>query len=60
MDQYASHGVVFLHNFMDKQGNIVRALQIIKMRGTKHDCQMRGIEFKDKGLKVLKPLRKSL
>lgn len=60
MDQYASHGVVFLHNFMDKQGNMIRALQIIKMRGTKHDCQMHGLEFTEKGLKVLKPLRKFL
>ncbi len=34
MEQFASHGVVFLHNFMDKQGNMVRALQIIKMRGS--------------------------
>jgi KaiC/GvpD/RAD55 family RecA-like ATPase len=60
MDQYASHGVVFLHNFMDKQGDMKRALQIIKMRGTKHDCQMHGLEFTDKGLKVLTPLRKFL
>jgi KaiC/GvpD/RAD55 family RecA-like ATPase len=60
MDQFASHGVVFLHNFMDKQGNMIRALQIIKMRGTKHDCQMHGLEFTDEGLKVLKPLRKFL
>ncbi len=60
MEQYASHGVIFLHNFMDKQGSMVRALQIIKMRGTKHDCQMYGLEFTDKGLKVLKPLRKFL
>jgi KaiC/GvpD/RAD55 family RecA-like ATPase len=60
MEQFASHGVIFLHNFMDKQGNMVRALQIIKMRGTKHNCEMRGIEFTNKGLKVLRPLKKSL
>ncbi|KCZ71147.1 RecA-superfamily ATPase possibly involved in signal transduction [Candidatus Methanoperedens nitroreducens] len=58
IEQFASHGVVFLHNFMDRQGNMVRALQIIKMRGTKHDCEMRGIEFTDKGLKVLKPIKR--
>ncbi len=57
IEQFASHGVIFLHNFMDKQGNMTRALQIIKMRGTKHDCEMRGIEFTGKGLKVLKQLK---
>ncbi|MCX9012081.1 MAG: ATPase [Candidatus Methanoperedens sp.] len=54
IDQFVSHGVIFLHNFMDKKGNMVRALQVIKMRGTRHDCQLHGIEFTDKGLKVLK------
>ncbi|CAG0985365.1 MAG: AAA family ATPase [Candidatus Methanoperedens sp.] len=58
IEQFASHGVIFLHNFMDKQGSMVRALQIIKMRGTKHDCEMRSIEFSDKGLKVGKMLKK--
>lgn len=57
IEQFASHGVIFLHNFMDKQGSMVRALQIIKMRGTKHDCEMRSIEFSDKGLKVGKCLK---
>ena len=58
IEQFASHGVIFLHNFMDKQGNMVRGLQIIKMRGTKHDCEMRGIEFSNKGIKVGNLLRK--
>jgi KaiC/GvpD/RAD55 family RecA-like ATPase len=58
IEQFASHGVIFLHNFMDKQGSMIRALQIIKMRGTKHDCDMRSIEFSDKGLKVGKSLKK--
>ena len=53
IEQFASHGVIFLHNYMDKQGNMKRALQIIKMRGTKHDCELREIEFTDKGLEVL-------
>jgi KaiC/GvpD/RAD55 family RecA-like ATPase len=57
IEQFASHGVIFLHNFMDKQGNMVRALQIIKMRGTKHDCDMRYIEFTDKGMKILKIIK---
>ncbi len=58
IEQFASHGVIFLHNFMDNQRGMVRAVQIIKMRGTKHDCEMRGIEFTNKGLIVLKPLKK--
>ncbi len=57
IEQFASHGVVFLHNFMDK-GGMVRALQIIKMRGTKHDCEMHGIEFTDRGLRVQKSVKK--
>jgi KaiC/GvpD/RAD55 family RecA-like ATPase len=58
IEQFASHGVIFLHNFMDKQETMVRSLQIIKMRGTKHDCEMRSIEFSDKGLKVGKLIKK--
>ena len=58
IEQFASHGVIFLHNFMNKDGTMVRALQIIKMRGTKHDCDMRGIEFTEKGLKIGKPLKR--
>ena len=58
IEQFASHGVIFMHNFMDKQGSMVRGLQIIKMRGTKHDCEMRAIEFSDKGIKVGKLLKK--
>ncbi|MCX9080600.1 MAG: ATPase [Candidatus Methanoperedens sp.] len=58
IEQFASHGVIFLHNFLDDQKHtMVRAVQIIKMRGTKHDCEMRGIEFTKKGLVVLKPLK---
>jgi len=52
IEQFASHGVIFLHNFMDKGWKYGPCLQIIKMRGYKHDCEMRAIEFMDKGLKV--------
>lgn len=58
IEQFASHGVILLYNFLDKQGNMVRALQIIKMRGTKHDCEMRSLEFSDRGLKVGRQLQK--
>ncbi|MDK2948483.1 RecA-superfamily ATPase, KaiC/GvpD/RAD55 family [Methanolobus vulcani] len=50
-EQFAAHGVVFMHNFLyDK--TMTRAMQIIKMRGTKHDCNMRAVGFGDKGLVV--------
>lgn len=58
IEQFASHGVIFLHNFLDNQKGMVRALQIIKMRGTKHDCEMRCVEFTNKGIIVLKPIKK--
>lgn len=55
-EQFASHGVIFLHNFLyDK--TMTRAIQIIKMRGTKHDCNLRGVEFKDRGLVIKDLLR---
>ena len=59
IEQFASHGVIFLHNFMDnQQGKMIRAIQIMKMRGTKHDCEMRSIEFTGNGLKVMGPLKR--
>ncbi|WP_214045251.1 ATPase domain-containing protein [Methanomethylovorans sp.] len=50
-EQFASHGVIFLHNFLyEKQ--MTRAIQIIKMRGTKHDCNMHKVQFTEHGLQV--------
>lgn len=50
-EQFASHGVIFLHNFLyEKQ--MTRAIQIIKMRGTKHDCNMHKVQFTERGLQV--------
>lgn len=50
-EQFAAHGVIFMHNFLyDK--TMTRALQIIKMRGTKHDCNMREVGFSEQGLVV--------
>ncbi len=50
-EQFAAHGVIFMHNFLyDK--TMTRALQVIKMRGTKHDCNMREVNFSDRGLVV--------
>ncbi|MBE0521743.1 MAG: AAA family ATPase [Candidatus Methanoperedenaceae archaeon] len=57
IEQFASHGVIFLHNFMDNNDRMTRALQIIKMRGTKHDCDMRTLEFTPRGIRVGNPVR---
>jgi KaiC/GvpD/RAD55 family RecA-like ATPase len=51
-EQFASHGLIFLHNFLHKK-TMTRALQIVKMRGIKHDCNMRGIQFHEGGIKVV-------
>jgi KaiC/GvpD/RAD55 family RecA-like ATPase len=50
-EQFAAHGVIFMHNFLyDK--TMTRAIQVIKMRGTKHDCNLRNVEFTEKGLTI--------
>ena len=50
-EHYMAHGVIFLHNFLN--GNtMTRALQVIKMRGTKHDCDMHKMEIGVDGIRV--------
>ncbi len=55
-EQFASHGVFLLHNFL-LGGEMTRAIQIIKMRGTKHDCNMRRLTFTPDGIRVLDVLK---
>jgi KaiC/GvpD/RAD55 family RecA-like ATPase len=56
IEQFASHGVIFLHNFLyDK--TMMRAIQIIKMRGTNHDCNLRSVGFTERGLTVREMLK---
>lgn len=50
-EHYLSHGVIFFHNFLDR-GSMTRGLQVIKMRGTAIDCDIRQIEFSERGLRV--------
>lgn len=50
-EHYLAHGVIFFHNFLDR-GSMTRGTQVIKMRGTAIDCDIRQIEFSDKGLRV--------
>jgi len=48
---YLAHGVVFLHNYLES-GEMTRGVQIIKMRGTEIDCDIREIAFSGSGLRV--------
>jgi len=50
-EHYLAHGVVFFHNFLDS-GSMTRGIQVIKMRGTAIDCDIRQISFSDQGLCV--------
>jgi KaiC/GvpD/RAD55 family RecA-like ATPase len=50
-EHYLAHGVVFFHNFLDS-GGMTRGIQVIKMRGTAIDCDIREISFSDSGLYV--------
>ena len=51
VEQFLAHGVIFMHNFLAKD-QMLRAIQVIKMRGTRHDCNMRKITFSDSGITV--------
>ncbi|EMA08671.1 RecA-superfamily ATPase, KaiC/GvpD/RAD55 family [Haloarcula vallismortis] len=50
-EHYLAHGVVFFHNFLEN-GSMTRGVQVIKMRGTAIDCDIREISFSDAGLRV--------
>lgn len=50
-EHYLAHGVVFFHNFLES-GSMTRGVQVIKMRGTSIDCDIREISFSDQGLRV--------
>ena len=50
-EHYLAHGVLFFHHFL-KGGGMTRAVQVIKMRGTQIDCDMRKVRFGSGGLSV--------
>ena len=50
-EHYLAHGVIFFHNFLDS-GGMTRGVQVIKMRGTKIDSDIRELSFSDQGLRV--------
>ncbi|WP_459193035.1 RAD55 family ATPase [Halosimplex sp. J119] len=51
-EHYLAHGVIFFHNYLES-GGMTRGVQVIKMRGTAIDCDIRAIDFSDKGLRVM-------
>lgn len=51
VEEFLSHGVVLLHTLLH-QGNIIRAVQIEKMRGISHDTQIRPYQFGTTGIEV--------
>jgi KaiC/GvpD/RAD55 family RecA-like ATPase len=50
-EQYLAHGVIFFHNYLES-GGMHRGIQILKMRGTRIDCDIRRVEFSERGLEV--------
>jgi len=50
-EHYLAHGVIFFHNFLDS-GGMTRGVQVIKMRGTAIDTDIRDLSFSDRGLRV--------
>jgi len=50
-EHYLAHGVIFFHNFLDS-GGMTRGVQVIKMRGTAIDSEIRELSFSDQGLRV--------
>ena len=50
-EHYLAHGVVFFHNFLDGS-EMTRGVQVVKMRGTAIDCDIREIDFADAGMRV--------
>lgn len=50
-EHYLAHGVVFFHNFLEPTG-MTRGVQVIKMRGTNIDCDIRRLSFSNGGLSV--------
>ena len=50
---YLSNGIILLHHFPTAfESDLPRALQILKMRGTKHDIVLHPLVFTDNGLKL--------
>ena len=51
LEEYLSHGVILLHT-MVHDGNVIRAIQVEKMRGISHDAQLRPYQIEATGMDV--------
>jgi len=51
LEEYLSHGVILLHT-MVHDGNVIRAVQVEKMRGISHDAQLRPYQIEATGIDV--------
>jgi circadian clock protein KaiC len=49
LQEFLAHGVVVLH-YIRREGLMIRAFQILKMRGIKHSMQVHPMEITDKGI----------
>ncbi|HIH72568.1 MAG: ATPase, RecA superfamily [Thermococcales archaeon 44_46] len=50
-DYYVASGVIVMHHFM-RNFQMVRGIQILKMRGTAHDSNMKKVRFTENGIEV--------
>jgi KaiC/GvpD/RAD55 family RecA-like ATPase len=50
-EHFLAHGVVFFHNYLEATG-MTRGVQVVKMRGTDIDCDIRSLRFTDEGLVI--------
>ncbi|AIF70390.1 hypothetical protein PAP_10080 [Palaeococcus pacificus DY20341] len=50
-EYYLASGVIVLHHFM-RNYTMIRALQILKMRGTPHDSNIKRVRFSKEGIRV--------
>ena len=51
LEEFLSQGVVLMHMFVHS-GNVIRAIQVEKMRGTAHDAQLRPYQITSTGVEV--------
>jgi len=51
IEEYLSQGVVLLHT-MVHEGNVIRAVQVEKMRGISHDAQLRPYQIGKSGIEI--------
>ena len=51
VEEFVTDGVIVLHN-IQREGNKQRVLEIVKMRGSKHEITLSPFEISDKGIVV--------